>query len=76
MRVVCLFELPDGPRYEVTRFPEPSAESVEGERLTPKRARCIRGHRLDAGNVYIDPRGRASCRTCSKDSLRRSRGRK
>lgn len=37
---------------------------------------CKHGHPFDAANTYVDKRGCRSCRTCMRDSLRRTRARK
>ena len=38
--------------------------------------RCIHGHEMTPSNTYVNPRGVRHCRTCMRDSLRRSRQRR
>lgn len=47
-----------------------------GDGITARNARkthCKRGHSFDEANTHIDNRGNRSCRTCSRDRMRRYR---
>jgi len=34
--------------------------------INARKTHCIRGHKFDKRNTYIDPKGKRSCRTCEK----------
>lgn len=42
----------------------------------PKRTHCVNGHDITGDNGVVRPDGVIGCRTCGRDSLRRSRARK